>query len=186
MSDLVAFALTADYEGTVEIEGEQVPVFGGGLLNVGDGDFDVAQALDAGGGTIAVHAGDAPLIGLLDEYPALKRVAVPEDATPVSRYDRVSTSALREQASVRDIDGAGGAARGAVVDALERQDVAIAEGDLATANSIRPGSPDDGLDKLNKAQLVELAETNDVAVDGGATNPQIVAALREAGVRKEA
>jgi hypothetical protein len=54
----------------------------GGSVTLADGTaFDVGAALEEGGGVIVTN--DTHLIGALDLYPALKRAAVPPNATPL-------------------------------------------------------------------------------------------------------
>lgn len=180
--DLTAYALRAEYEGTVEIDGEPQPVFQGGVLAVGDGDFDVAKELQAGGGIIVVQQADQVLVDLLDSYPALKRTTAPDEPDRVvSPYERQPTAQLRHLASLRDIDGHGGASRGQLEDALAAQDEAAASGDQAAVASASVEDRPDGLDRLKKAELVDLAgDTVDLA--GANTNADIIARLREAGV----
>lgn len=127
--DLTAFGLTAEYDGTVDIDGKTVPKFSGGMLNVGDGDFGVREALDAGDGVIVVYSFDEALVALLDTYPALKRVPVPTPAkgkqlTIVNPYARRSIESLRHVASLRDI-GITGRSRKAIEAALLRHDAKV-------------------------------------------------------------
>lgn len=114
--DLTAYALTADYTGDVEVvlaDGtpETRPKFGGGLLAVGDGDFDVAAELDAGGGTIVVYSHDVRLVALLDAYPALKRVTPPPGPKVVNPYARRDVETLRHLARIRGVPHAAGRRR---------------------------------------------------------------------------
>lgn len=139
--NLIAYALRAELEGTVEIEidgeSQTVPKFGGAVLAVGDGDLHVRDTLDEGGGVICVKAADQTLVDLLDAYPALKRVGVPKDpAHVVSPYDRLVTDALRHVASLRDIAGAGSASRSKLIAALEAQDEALESGNRAAAAAV--------------------------------------------------
>ena len=187
MSEVVAYALKADFEGTVDIEvdGEtqEVPVFQGGLLNVGDGDFDVAAALEDGAGVITVHADDQRLRDLLDVYPALKSTSPPAGAKPVSMYARRTLEELRNLGSVRDIKGAASLAKAKLISALEAQDKANRAGAARAAAAIAE-TPElaDGLDPLSKDQLLELAEKHDVVASPALTKDEIKANLREQGV----
>lgn len=62
-----AYALTAEYEDN----------YGGGLIVAGDSDFDVKAELEKADGIIVT---DSPaIIQALDDYVALKRVALPDD-----------------------------------------------------------------------------------------------------------
>lgn len=144
MLELRAFALRSDYEGTVEQDGEQVPKFGGGLLAVGDGDFDVAEELLKGDGTIVVPVTDQRLLDLLDQYPALKGVTVPAGATAtVSPYERRTADEVRMLAGLRDIAGAKSASKERAARALEVHDVALAAGDQEAANAITIDNADE-------------------------------------------
>jgi hypothetical protein len=145
MSDAVAFALRAEYEGTTTVEledgsTEERPTFAGGVLHADPGDFDVAEQLEAGKGAIVVAARDQRLVDLLDEYPPLKRVPVPAGAKPISPYDRQPTDALRHLASLREIDGAGSLSRAKLIRALDRQDRELAAG--VSGQPVEP-DPDD-------------------------------------------
>lgn len=189
MADVVAYELRADYQGTVEIttdDGTQeIPKFAGGLLNVGDGDINVAEALEDGGGVIVVQADDQRLRDLLDAYPPLKRSDAPAGAEPLSKYGRAPLEDLRSLASVRDIKGAGSLSRAKLVSALEAQDKASRAGAARAAAAIA-AAPEiaDGLEDMTKEQLLTLAAANDVTASGN--KPEILAALRDAGVAQPA
>jgi len=74
-----AFGLRAEYEGTVDQDGEQVPAFTGGVLAIPDGrSYNVREELDKSGGTIVVPDDDHILATVLEQYPALKSVPVPD------------------------------------------------------------------------------------------------------------
>lgn len=131
--DAVAFALRAEYEGTVDVEledgaTETRPKFAGGLLAVGDGDFNVGEELEAGDGTITVYAHDSRLVDLLEGYPALKRVGVPAGATPLNPYARRTHDDLKLQASLRDLDGLGSASKVRLAEILLAHDAELAAG----------------------------------------------------------
>lgn len=173
--DTVAYALRPEFQGTVDIEtdegSETVPKFGGGLIAAGDGDFDVAAALDAGGGTIVVHGDDQRLVDVLDFYPALERVESPEGAAPtVSRYERATTDDLRTRASLAGVDGAQDLSRSRLIAALEDRD---ADRDLVA---------DEGLAAFSVPDLRATAHQRDVAVGGSARKQDIVDALDAAGI----
>lgn len=150
MSDTVAFALTADYEGTVEVfdtvedkengTGRVVDVFQGGIIAIPgrDEDFDVKEHLTAGDGVIVVSAGDAPLVLALDEYVALKRVPAPDAAEPVSAYGSQRATDLRTLARTRGIDIPSGSTKDDIVALLEAQDAAVAAGDQGAADNPDP------------------------------------------------
>lgn len=185
--DLISFGLTAEYEGTVDVvleDGttEERDKFQGGLLYVGDGDIDIAAELANGAGVINVMLTDQRAIDLLDAYPALKRVATPAGAQPYSPYHRRTLETLQHEASLRDIPGSGSRSKLALATALISHDVAQLEGDATAAAAITVAEPGDGLDRLTKAQLIELAGDT-VDLDGAATNADMMRRLREAGVR---
>jgi hypothetical protein len=134
--DTVAYALRAELAGETEQDGETVPSFQGGLLSIAGDDFDVREHLDQGDGVIVVPAGDHHLIGVLDVFPALKRVATPAGAEPISPYERRSTDELHDLASMRSVQRAGSLSRADLIDALDRLDVAQADGDRDTIAEI--------------------------------------------------
>lgn len=138
--DLIAFALRAEYDGTVEQDGEQVPKFGGGVLFVGDGDIHIRDELEAGGGVITCRASDSALVALLDAYPALKR-ATTNPAHVISPYARRETEALRFDADLRGLRQAGSLSRARLVKALEAHDAAQ-EVSLAEAAKVADQLPD--------------------------------------------
>jgi hypothetical protein len=76
MTDLLAYGLRAEYDGTVEIDGQTVPVFLGGVIAVDGADFNVRQHLDEADGAIVIDASHFTLVNALDEYPALKRIGL--------------------------------------------------------------------------------------------------------------
>lgn len=118
MTDTVAYQLRADYADT----------FQGGVLATDTGYIHIYDALQAGDGTIVVHANDQVLRDLLAQYPPLKQVPAPDNpAVVVSRYDRMPLDALRHQASLRDIGHASSASRAKVTAALEQADAAQVE-----------------------------------------------------------
>lgn len=131
--ETVAFALRADYEGTVDVELEDGsvetrPKFGGGLLAVGDGDFNVGDALEEGDGTIVVYQHDSRLVDLLEAYPALKRVSAPRGAEAINPYGRRTHDDLKLLASLRDLEGLGHASRDRLADVLLAHDAELAAG----------------------------------------------------------
>lgn len=153
----LAYALRSEFDGTVDVQPdvdsdatEERPKFGGGVLAVGDGDFDVAGALDEGGGVITIYAHDQLLRDLLDAYPPLKRVGDAGGA-PVSPYARQTEDALRHTASLRDIEHAGSASRTQLEDALLADDARIHgevsgdvdPGDLVVDATADPDEDDD-------------------------------------------
>lgn len=200
MQDLAAFTLRADLQGDVEIESDDgpqtVPAYQGGLLNIGDGDFDVAEHLAAGDGTIVARASDSLLVEMLEAYPALVRTAAPDSpAHVVSPYERRSLEDLRHVRALRDLSGAG-SSRESIVEQLEAHDAALAQGSRPLAELVRAGNsaaiaealggkPADGLDGLKTDDLEQLAKANDVALEGASNNAERVELLRAAGVRKD-
>lgn len=138
--DTIAFALRAEYAGTTPVEKDghdtEVPTFQGGLLNVGDGDINLGEALEAGDGHIVVQANDQQLADLLRAVPVLKEVATPEGATPISPYERLQADAVRTVAQARDIKGAASASKERLLPILAAHDEALAAGDLSAARQI--------------------------------------------------
>ena len=89
----IAFALREDHSGTVEQDGETVPLFQGSVVARPDGtSYDIGAALTEGDGTIVTDDTDAALVALLDASPALKRTTVPDRAPK----GRSSTAAHKE------------------------------------------------------------------------------------------
>lgn len=130
----VAYALREEYQGTTvqNIDGEdrEVPVFTGGVIRAGEDDFDVREALDEGDGVIVVAETSSGLLSALDEYPALKRVAVPEGAAPLTEYQGAPLGRLRVEAKRRGLDGYSRANREALIAALEEHDRRAAAGEI--------------------------------------------------------
>lgn len=144
---LLAYGLTAEYDGTVDIqdpEGEEgttiaVPKFGGGLLATPNGDLDVAEALEEGEGVIVLDAAEHTAVAeLLEAYPALHRVAVPAGAEPIvfegpganDDYNSRTAKSLKADAASRSIDGAASAKKEDLVVALQEFDLRLAEDQL--------------------------------------------------------
>lgn len=130
--DLIAYALREEFTGTVEQDGETVPVFTGGVIRAGDTDIDVRAELDAGGGVIVVDERAAGSVVHLDEYPPLKRVKAPKDAKPTGSftdagpYAERTVDELRNDLRTRGIAGAGNAKREDLLDALNEHDARLA------------------------------------------------------------
>lgn len=122
----IAYALRADAN------------FAGGTVNITDTGIalDVGEALEQGGGTIVVSELDSAIVAQLDTYGVLKRVAAPEGATPIRRYDYMNAGELHAEANRRAIHGQAGASAEKVRAALVEQDTAVASGDLAAANEV--------------------------------------------------
>lgn len=185
-----AYALRAEYEGTVSVPGDdgdttETPLFTGGVLAVGDGDFHVKDQLEAGDGTIVIHQADSRLFELLEAYPALKRVDVPEGAEPISIYERQTAEALRHQAQLRQFVGVG-PGKAEVIARLEAHDQALAAGDPVRAAAIEanqvPIAANDGLEQLTKARLLELVPDGTEGITDKTTNAELIAKLRELGI----
>lgn len=126
--ETVAFALRKTYDGTTDQDGDEVPTFQGALISVAGDDFNVGDHLEAGQGLIVCSALDHQLVGVLDEFVPLKRVATPKGATAISPYARRSLEDLRHVASLRDITGHAKLNRADLIDAL---DVSTAGGEPA-------------------------------------------------------
>lgn len=148
----IAYALTADYEGTIDLAGdtegaesEIVPVYGGGVVTIdGDNSFDIGEALETGEGIIVLEETD-PLIPLLDAYPALKRVPVPEGATITGSLDAMNLNQLRGEAKRLGLQGYSGANKVALKNAILEFKERVAAGDN-TVNDDPEVSPEgDGL-----------------------------------------
>lgn len=191
MNDLIAYALTDEY----------VDSFSGGLLTVGDGDFDVAEALQAGSGTIVVRDGDAPLVGLLDVYPALQRSTVPASPVIVSPYERRTDATLRHFARLRSVEDADTLDRVDLIAALEVADedaraivaTANVSGTTAAAPSAQPAAPatppagaDEraerraALEALTDDALLDLAESREIDPDAHGTRAALIDAILDA------
>ena len=128
---LIAYALREEYAGTINQapEGEpavEVPVFQGGVVNVGDRRLDLRAELDAAPvGLIAVSAFDSAAIVALDGITALRRVALDEDAErqlSEDVYDRMKHPALVAEAQRRELDVPGNATNEALRAALRTHD----------------------------------------------------------------
>lgn len=168
---LIAYALTADYQGTVDIDGAEVPKFGGGVLAVGDGDFHVRDTLDAGDGFIVVSENDQTLIDLLDAYPAVMRVDPPTGASAISAYERRSDDALAHLASLRGLispEGRDLANRAALIGLLESDDARQASAvETVDTEPDQPTADAGGLDLSpdEKLEIAQAVERGDIAND---------------------
>lgn len=112
----VAFSLRADH----------VEDYLGGVLAVGNSSVDVKAALDQGDGVIVVPDTDHQLVAILDDYPPLKRVPVPEEpAAVVDPLEDLSVAELRNQAKSAGVDKTGGLSKDELVAAIR-----AAEGDI--------------------------------------------------------
>jgi hypothetical protein len=187
--DLIAYALREEFTGTVEQDGETVPVFTGGVIRAGDTDIDVREELEAGGGIIVVDTRAAGAIVHLDEYPPLKRVKAPADGAPTGSftdagpYAERTVDELRTDLRTRGIAGAGSAKRDELVTALNEHDQRLADVSLDEL-----GAPLT-VDKLVAAAAGELETAGDTAAgafgpspDQPATGDQAAPAIDVAGL----
>jgi hypothetical protein len=122
MQEMTAYGLRAEYQPTDDGE----PRFGGGQLARSDGTtFDLAEALEEGDGTIVVSGADHNLTTLLDSHPALKRIGVPDGASPTTTpYEARNVPTLREDLRTRDLSTQG--RREDLIVRLEADDARIA------------------------------------------------------------
>lgn len=127
--DHTAFALREEYTGTAEVDGEQVPVFQGGVLAIppDSRSFDVAAKLAEGDGAIVVSTSNAPLVELLRHYPPLKEVAAPEGAIDTTSYADWTVSMLRDELERRSLSRAG--TKDELRDRLEKADAGELDND---------------------------------------------------------
>lgn len=103
--------------------------FLGGVVSAGDRDLNLAELLEEGNGLIVVDAAAEPLVvTVLDEFPALKRVGVDEDAELTLGHADRTRGELRTEAKRRGIAGASSASKDELVDALTLDDARIAAG----------------------------------------------------------
>jgi hypothetical protein len=79
-----------------------------GVLAVGDSSIDVRAALQEGDGVLVVPDSDTVTQVVLDEYPPLKRVAVPDEpASVVDQFEALPHQALKDEARVRGLKVSG-------------------------------------------------------------------------------
>lgn len=121
----IAFTLREEFAGTVDVDGETVPVYGGGILAFEDGEFDKAAALDAGDGRIVIDDATpraANLVALLDGEPEFERLDVDPDTVPTfTVYDLLNVPALRDTLRARGITP-GNKTRGELLEAIVEAD----------------------------------------------------------------
>ena len=134
MQEMTAYGLRAEYQPTDDGE----PRFGGGQLARSDGStFDLAEALEEGDGVIVVSGADHNLTTLLDSHPALKRIGVPDGASPTTTpYEARNVPTLREDLRTRDLSTYG--PRAVLIDRLEADDARIAGRAPAPPEAVEP------------------------------------------------
>lgn len=139
----VAYELREDFAGTTTVydeegsEGREEPVFQGGSFALLDGStFDVGAKLEEGGGYIVVDDSQAFLVDVLDGYPALKRTTAPAGAEAISGYEHRNKAELKQLAATRGL--ATGGTKDELVERLEANDQAVAEGDQEGASDPTP------------------------------------------------
>lgn len=129
MGNLIAYEATS--------EGEKLS---GGSVSYGDGEtLDVVAALEAGGGTIVVHA-DSAQQHALETYPAVKRTAVPSGAEPItedpSGAPDASVAAVAKaqelDVNLHEVDGTGAGGKITVDDVKAAADAAASSAAGAT------------------------------------------------------
>lgn len=143
----IAYTLREDYAGTVDqvletdkdgnpTRTQTVPVFQGGVIAVGDSDFNTLEALEEGGGTIVVDEVARPeLVQALDAFPALKRTGVHAEPAVTADYNSRTVADLRDELERRAITGAGNLNKADLVAALEAFDARVAAGDSPAAGT---------------------------------------------------
>lgn len=128
----VAFALREEFAGTVEQVEEDggepvtVPLYSGGLINIGPddetGDLNVGEALEEGDGVLVVDDNDPRVVNALDEYPPLKRVPVPAGREVDLGYADRNDADLRAELERRGVTAVGQGNKAGRVAALEALD----------------------------------------------------------------
>ena len=103
----VAYELRAEYAGDVELDGETVPRYLGGVVSIDDTrEVNVREELDAGNGRIVVADNDVPALNALDNYPPLKRVSAEgSERLTVDQYADANVPALDAELKLRGITG---------------------------------------------------------------------------------
>lgn len=144
---MIAYELRAEYAGDVEqvleadpetgapVRTATVPLFTGGLVNVGERDLDLRRELDENDGRILVAEHDAPALVALDAHPALKRVATDEadeGAAPAGLDDQ-PVRELRAEADRRGLRIAAGTRKDAIAAGLAEHSRRLDAGDQAVA-----------------------------------------------------
>lgn len=153
----VAYTLREEFAGTVtqvlevDADGEptetqEVPAYSGGLINAGPFDLNIGEELENGKGTIVVDDVDPRVTSALDEYPALKRTEVPDNADVTVGWDSRNAQELKDELTRRGVSGHGNAPKAKLVEALETLD----------AHPLSPS--EDG--QASTATLVEVLEGN--------------------------
>lgn len=115
---LVAYELRSEYAGTTIVydtvedkeadKGREVPVFQGGTVALSDGStFNVGDRLAENDGLIVVEESNTFLTDVLNAYGPLKRVPVPEGASPNADLGDLSKTALKQRAAAAGLKTGG-------------------------------------------------------------------------------
>lgn len=138
----IAWALRDEYAGTVlqrehdEDPGTEVPKFSGGVISAAARDLNIGELLAEGDGVIVLELPDQAVITALDDYPALKRVPVPEGATPLDTpLEGLKLADLRDRAKALELEGAGGLTKAELAAVLAEVDRRTAAGETVTAGT---------------------------------------------------
>lgn len=153
MGNLVAYELREDFAGTVTVydsveakkkdEGREVDVFQGGRVALSDGStFDVGEKLAESDGLIVVETSNDFLTNVLDSYPALKRTAVPEGASPNADLGSLSKAALKQRAAAAELKTSG--SKDELVARLQAHRAAVEAGDQEAADNPTPETGGEG------------------------------------------
>jgi hypothetical protein len=131
-----AFALRAEYQGTVTVDDGEVPKYGGGVFRVGDRDVNLRDLHDAAGGDKVVVADeDTALAAVLEESIAHKEVPVKDEPVTHGPYEDRGAMDLRAELKQRGFSASTLKKEDAIV-VLQAHDKAVADGDDARAASL--------------------------------------------------
>lgn len=167
----IAFELRSDFQGTVTLPDEtEVPKFSGGVLAIGPSSIDVAELLQAGGGTIVVETAQQPLVALLEAYPPLKQCPVPDGVAAVQLYELWSRAALNEEAHRRGLQGYTRLSSDELARVLQEQDRVLTS-ERAGADGAQPAALRPGADAGDVLAATQPAPASDPEPDtsGGST-----------------